>query len=159
MNDQFWFRKQLQASGDSLVWAIAQVPASRRSIAPPEPLGEWTALRHMFHMYYNEKHIVLPRIRRWLEESETPPGPYHEEAAWQDHEDPEDLPERFKSVREAHIALIDQFKPAAWDQIKEIHLGMVSLRWVMTKSVQHTADHLNTILRMALFWDHYEAQA
>jgi len=40
MNLAQWFHDQLKASADGFVWAVQQVPAERRFIAPPAPLGD-----------------------------------------------------------------------------------------------------------------------
>jgi hypothetical protein len=62
---------------------------------------------------------------------------------------------RFQKVRAEQIALLPQFSEAAWNERRDTPgvWGPVTLRWVVTKTYQHTAEHTHDVLRMALFWD------
>jgi hypothetical protein len=158
VDEREWFRYQLEASGEALVWALEQIPEERRLLPPPAPLGEWPAMHHMFHMYYNESQVVLPRIKRWIDESDFQPAQLNEEAAWQSLEDPASVTRLFRDARREHIELVDLVEPVKWAETREIPLGSVSLSWVMAKSIQHSSDHINGLLRIGLLWDHYEAK-
>ena len=158
MDEREWFRYQLEASGEALVWALEQIPDHRRLKTPPGSLGEWPAMRHLFHMYYNESQVVLPRIKRWLNESDFRPADLNEEAAWQALEDPASVTQHFREARREHVSLVDAVEPIKWEETRQIPLGTVNLSWVMTKSIQHSADHINGLLRIGLLWDHYESK-
>lgn len=153
MDERHWFRNQLEAEGDALIWAVGQVPEERRNRQPPEPLGEWSALRHAFHMSYNERHVVLPRLRLWLDTPTTEDKDFNEESAWQDLVDKDSALAMFQSTRDRHIEFLNKITDPLLDETRETTTGSVPLRWVLTKSIQHTADHINGILRIALFWD------
>src|SRR5260370_24661910 len=154
MNLSQWFHDQLKASGDGFVWAVQQVPAERRFIAPPTPLGEWNAARHVFHMLYYEQKIALPSMRQWLGEPfKLTEEEYNEDDTWGDGQDLETILAQFQEVRATQIALLLKFNEALWEEKREAVWGDVSLRWVVTKTFQHTAEHIHDVLRMALFWD------
>jgi hypothetical protein len=154
-----WFTTHLQASADGLVWGVEQVPPARRVIRPPgphdgpSPLGEWTVARHVFHMLYYEQHCALPSMRQWLHEPMPSMNAYDEDGAWDPSQSIDELISGFQRVRAAQIALIPRFAPAAWDETRDAVWGPVTLRWVVSKTYQHTAEHTNDILRIALFWD------
>ncbi len=38
-------------------------------------------------------------------------------------------------------------------------LPPVTLRWVVTKTLQHTAEHVSALLRLSLFWDPAELRS
>ena len=39
----------------------------------------------------------------------------------------------------------------------ETNWGPVPLFWVVSKTYQHTAEHISDLLRIALFWDDFAA--
>ena len=82
MNLSQWFGDQLQASANGFAWGAEQVPNPRRSIQPPEGLGEWTAARHVFHLLYYEQNIALPSMRQWLGEACPSMDELDEDAPW-----------------------------------------------------------------------------
>jgi hypothetical protein len=151
-----WFATHLQASADGFVWAAEQVPVARRYASPPGPagnLGEWVPARHVFHMLYYEQQIALPVMQHWLGASAPSFDTYDEDAAWDGHREYETMLAEFRAVRAAQIALLPQLDAAAWGEPRDTGWGSVTLRWVVSKTYQHTAEHTNDLLRMALFWD------
>ncbi len=62
--------------------------------------------------------------------------------------------EQFRAVRAEQIALLPQFDDHLWHEARETEFwGTVNLRWVATKTYQHTSEHIHDVLRIALFWD------
>ena len=153
MNLSQWFHTQLQASADGLVWAVEQVPVERQHARPPAPLGEWSAARHAFHMLYYEQTIALPSMGQWLGEPRPPVAGRKEDTAWDGGRDLGGLLAEFREVRASQIALLSKFDASLWDEPREAIWGSVPLRWVVTKTYQHTAEHTHDVLRLALFWD------
>jgi hypothetical protein len=105
-------------------------------------------------MLYYEQNVALPRMRHWLFEScrETPVPP--EEVAWGDGHDLEFILYRFRTVRAGQIALLAQYDAADWDDERYFSgWGSVTLRWLVSKTYQHTAEHTHAVLGLALFWD------
>lgn len=65
----------------------------------------------------------------------------------------------FTTGRDEQRALLARLDPAAWTAARPTGWGDVPLRWVVTKTYQHTAEHTNDVLRIALFWDILLAEA
>lgn len=158
-----WFRAQLEQTGDLFVWGLEQVPVERRAVPPPGR-DEWTAARHAFHMVYYEREIALPSMRQWLGAGMPDPETLDEDAAWIADAGVREWDEvlaAFRRGRAEQIALLERVEPAAWDEPRGQTLwdrwapaGGVTLRWAVTKTIQHTAEHLHDVLRMSLFWDY-----
>lgn len=159
MNTTQWFREQLRASGDAFVWAVEQLPASRRYASPPEGLGDWSLARHLFHIAFYEQAAGLPTMRQWLGEPCPMVADVDEDEAWQFRQAAtvEELLAEFKAVRDEQIALLDVFDEAAWQTTKVTVWGPVTLLWVVSKTFQHTAEVLNDVMRLGLFWSFFEA--
>ena len=101
-----------------------------------------------------EQKIALPSVRQWLGEPlKLIEEEYDEDAAWGDDQDLEIMLAQFQEIRATQIALILKFKEALWEEKRETVWGDVSLRWVVSKTFQHTAEHLHDVLSIVLFWD------
>jgi hypothetical protein len=150
-----WFHSQLQASAEGFIWGVEQVPLERRYARPPGPLGEWTAARHIFHMAYYERTIALPSMHQWLGGSRPSVDDADEDIAWGGSQDLDSLLSQFRAVRAEQIALLPRFEPALWEERREAVWGPVTLRWVVSKTYQHTCEHSHDVLCLALFWDIY----
>ncbi len=153
-----WFHDQLKASGAGFIWAMEQIPVERRYLPPPRHPEDWPAARHLFHMLYYEREMVLPNMRCWLSKDEPTWSlePGDEEAAWEEHgrtQAFEEMLAEFRVVRDEQIALLPSFDDALWHESREVLWGSVPLRWVVTKTYQHTCEHTHDVLRMVLFWE------
>jgi hypothetical protein len=156
MNLSEWFRDQLQASADGFVWSVEQVPNSRRYVEPPSGLGEWPAARHVFHMLYYEQTLALPSMRQWLGDARPSTDELNEEAAWAvEKAIGKDHLSGFIAVRAEQLALLLKLDDLAWHAERETIWGPQTLRWVVSKTYQHTAEHISDVLRIALFWDRF----
>lgn len=153
-----WFREQLEATGEGFVWSAEQVPVERRDVTPPRRLGEWTAARHVFHMAYYEKEIALPSMRQWAGGPPLPEERLDEDVAWGEGRTVEESLASFREVRAEEVALAAQLDEALWEETRETVWGAVTLLWVVSKTFQHTAEHINDVMRMALFWDRFAAR-
>ena len=156
MTNKSWYLEQLRSLGQLFNWSIEQVPAERLVLSPPPPVGEWSTMRHVFHMVYNESNIVIPRLNQWQGGPIPPGGPYEEDAAWAKVKDPSTLLEEFNAIRAKQIDQIKEMDANLLSEVRETTMGPATLKWVLTKSIQHTAEHINDILRMALFWDWFD---
>ena len=149
-----WFSTQLDASAEGFLWAVEQVPTERRLARPPRRLGEWNVARHVFHMMYYEQLVALPSMKIWLGEPFTLTNEeYDEDAAWGEGKALESMIADFRAVRAEQIVLLPQFSEQLWEEVRSTMRGDVSLKWVVTKTYQHTNEHTSDVLRMALFWD------
>jgi hypothetical protein len=153
MNLSEWFQSQLQASAEGFVWSLAQVPQQRRYIRPPALLGEWSAARHAFHLLFYEQTIALPSMRQWLDSPLPSAVGLDEDAAWAAHMDLDTISAQFSEIRAEQIAWLPRFDESLWNERRVTVWGAVSLRWVVTKTYQHTAEHIHDVLTLALFWD------
>jgi uncharacterized damage-inducible protein DinB len=150
-----WFNYQLKASSEGFIWAVAQVPVERREIEPPAVFGEWTVARHIFHLLYYERIAALPHMLHWLGEPLPSFEERDEQIAWQQESSKgiEQLLSEFQQVRADEIALLPHFNEQLWKQERSCLWGNETMQWIVTKTYQHTMDHANTILQMALFWE------
>lgn len=164
-NPAGWFREQLEQTGALFVWALEQVPMAWRE-TPPPGRDEWTAARHAFHMLYYEREIALPSMRQWLGSAMPDPDELDESAAWEARHEWDVMIAEFRRGRAEQIALLDRFDTAAWDKSRGKTLwdrwapeDGVTLRWAVTKTLQHTAEHTHDVLRMLLMWDYAARKA
>ncbi len=96
-------------------------------------------------------------MRQWL--GDPLPIIADEDAAWTGSEQIETLLPAFLAVRRQQIALLPQYKESDWDRAFETCWGQVSLLWVVSKTYQHTAEHISDLMRIALFWDFFAASS
>ncbi len=157
MNLSEWFSTQLKAGGDGFVWAVEQVPVKRRYVTPPLPLGEWMVARHLFHTLIYEQDIVLPHMHYWLGEPLPSKAKLErrflaEDKEWK-NQPVEDMQQAFHQVRAEQIALLPGITEALWNEVRPTGWGPVSLKWIVSKTFQHTAEHTHDVMSMVLFWD------
>ncbi len=153
MNGADWFGAQLASTAEGLAWAVEQVPARRRYFRPPRALGDWPAARHPFHLLYYEETFALPSMRQWLGAPRPPLDGHDEAAAWKNAPDLEDVIARFRAVRAEQVALVSELAAVDWGEPRPTVWGAMPLRWVVSKTLQHTAEHTHSVLSLALFWD------
>ncbi len=153
-----FFTDKLRESAENALWAVGQVPEERWFVPPPKPLGEWSAMRHVFHMMQYERTIALPTMRQWLGEPRPPRDAWlQEETIWNNGQghDGNRLLADFRAVRDEQIALLPLFDASAWQEPRVAIWGpaTTTLYWTVSKTYQHTFEHTNTILHIALFAD------
>ena len=160
MDEISWLGDELGRSGVGFAWAIRQVPADRLGLTPPEGLGEWSALRHLFHLVWYEREFALPTMRRWLGGPPFAEDGLHEEADWHAQRTGfvlEAWLHAFADGRDEQRSILACLDPTAWTEERLIGPSgqprSAPLRWVVSKTYQHTAEHTNEVLRIALFWD------
>lgn len=146
-----WFQEQLAGSAEVLIWALGQVPPTRWQRQPP--FGGWSPARHLFHLIYYEETIALPSMQQWQGAPVAIPPPAGEELAWRRDLAVPPLIEAFRAVRQEQVLLVSELADADWDRPRTTLWGEHTLRWVVTKTFQHTLEHANTLLQMALYWD------
>jgi len=162
MDEIGWLGDELGRSGVGFAWAVRQVPADRLELAPPAGLGEWSALRHLFHMVWYEREFALPTMRLWLGGTPFTDDGLDEEADWQAQRTGVELGallHAFAEGRDEQRAFLARLDPTAWTEERLIGPSgkprPVPLSWVVAKTYQHTAEHTNDVLRIALFWDRF----
>lgn len=154
MNTTSWFSYQLTASGEGLVWAVQQVPPARREVTPPA-MSEWSVARHLFHLLHYEQHRAIPYILQWLDRPAPDISQNDEDRAWVEEGSKlsiDQMLQSFQRLRAEQIFLLSHFSESDWSSERNIGIP-ATLRWVVTKTYQHTLDHTNSILCLSLFWD------
>jgi hypothetical protein len=155
-----WFQAQLTNSAETFAWAIEQIPEERRLLAPPHKPEDWPMARHVFHMMYYESKLALPSMRQWLgEEVHLSEEDLQEENDWRADFDLVSTLEAFRKVRAEEIALLERFDDETLERSLDTSWGEVTLRWLVTKTLQHTFEHTHDILAIALFWDFWVKRA
>jgi hypothetical protein len=155
-----WFRYQLKASADGFEWAFSQIPLSFHDQFPPDPeyMGTWSPARHVWHVTEYERCLAIPTMHDWLN------GPIEPNENWPDDDEAwskvkerefDALISNFRRIRQQQIDLLDQLTGTNWDIPRETLWGPKPLSMVVTKTLQHTYEHGDTLLRMGLWWDEY----
>lgn len=151
------FYQLLRQSGEGFLWTLAQVPPEHRYLKPPGPpdkLGEWSAARHLFHVVRYEQDVV-EIMRQWFDGHKPElSAEQNEEADWGNGHEWEYLVSDFQNARQAQLDLIAIYDESSWDKVMDTLIwGHHPLRWLVTKTFQHTAEHTNYILQIVLRWD------
>ncbi len=110
--------------------------------------------RHVFHMMYYESKLALPSMRQWLgEEVHLSEKDLQEENDWHIGVDLVATLEGFRKVRIEEIALLERCDEETLERSLDTWAwGEATLRWLVTKTLQHTFEHTHDILAIALFW-------
>lgn len=159
-----WFREQLRTSGEAFVWAITQIDARQHHVLPPKSrsyLGDWPPVRHIWHVAYYEQCLVLPKMRELAGGPRLPDEPCPDWDNWDDFASRtvgEHVAD-FRAARADLIAQLDDMADADWTTPRETGWGYYPLSMVHTKTLQHTFEHANTLLLMALWWPLEEVDA
>lgn len=157
MDDNARLTGLLRQSVEDFAWAVARMPADHRTLASPGHPEDWPADRHVFHLLAYERYVALPSMRQW---SDRAPAPREadlpsEDALWAapaTDRDVDTLLAALRTVRAEQLALLARIPPTAWDDVRPALWGATSLRWVLTKTYQHTCEHTHDVLRLLLFW-------
>lgn len=154
-----WFHRQVQTSTEGFLWAVELIPPERHFLAPRP--DRWSVARTIYHMAYYDRFIGLPALRQWGSEPlsmQSLAGSAEEDAAieetnWNNGEERElqVMIEDFKKLRAEQLAMIQQFFEPLWSEEREALWGPVTLKWVVTKTYQHTLEHTDEILRSYLW--------
>ncbi len=157
MQHSQWLQQQLQTSADNFLWAVEQIPQERLYLAPRP--NRWPIARIIFHLTRYEQRLALPSMLQWLGGPRPVVGTQEEdneqdELDWNGGNGHEILTliTDFKEVRFQQLALFSQFTEQSWKEEREAIWGNVSLKWVVTKTYQHTLEHTEETLRAYLWW-------
>jgi len=146
-------------------WAVAQVP-ERWTHAIPDyyPEDAWSVARNLAHMAVYEEGIAAPMLRDLAVGGDgaaamrSPREEFLTGATELSREPVEDIQHRLSVCRGEQIAIIggydeERFNAPATSAWASGQHGTPphSAGWVATKTFQHTWEHGNAILRMALF--------
>lgn len=97
-------------------------------------------------------------MKIWLGQSLTiNEADYDEDAAWGNGQDLQTMLTDFRRVRAEQLEVLLHFNDRLWHETRQTPFwGDVTLLWLVSKTFQHTAEHIHDVMRMALFWDMHE---
>ena len=171
MTSKDFLAKQLAETAAIIEWAINLVPENRLlEISPHKEhsktddsmksyFGSWSAYRLLFHLVFYEENWALPGLKYWLDDALPPKNNIpSEEENWEKELlkgiDLESLLKRFHFVRKNQVKVINQMQDKAWVEKKiDTYWGEASAEFSVSKTIQHTFEHGNKIMRIALHWD------
>jgi hypothetical protein len=170
MNSKDFLAKQLRETAKIIDWAINLVPEDRLLEIPPHSthpkadesmkkyFGLWSAYRLMFHLVHYEENWALPGLNYWLgEEIPSKIDILNEKEMW-DKElikgvDLKTLLIRFHFVRGKQIDAINKMSDNLWTEKKtDTYWGEATAEFSVSKTIQHTFEHGNKIMRNAIHW-------
>ena len=158
-----WFANQLRTTAEGLVWGVRQMPSERLYASPPAPdkLGEWSAARHLFHVCYYERGVALPYLRYWLGGPYPTAEGYDEARDWGDGSghDIEELLAQLQALRVEQISLLPPDDSPIWHEARDTVWGHWTLYRVISKSYQHSVQHMSDIQKIAMLWEHYAGRS
>ncbi|MCK5045685.1 MAG: DinB family protein [Candidatus Heimdallarchaeota archaeon] len=170
-NSKDLLARQLGETAKIIDWAMKSVPDERLLEEPPHSthpnasedvkryFGSWSAYHILFHLLHYEESAALPNLTLWLEESEQMKRRCGgEKEAYQEalmnELSLQTLLDRFHVVRKKQIDILNKITDAQWTEKRSnTNWGNVTIEFIITKSIQHTLEHGNKILRNVLFWD------
>jgi hypothetical protein len=155
-----WLMTRLLDALDDLPRALDAIPRDRWSQLPPGDLSEWSAHRHLVHLANLEARAALPVLRH-LQDG-LPVDPRYagtpeqrdEVLVWEHAPDARHVLDQWV---EARRAIFDFVRPIPAEQRRRLvphpAFGPTSIDWYLLRLHQHTLHHLETLLRLALWWD------
>ncbi|MBY8995546.1 MAG: DinB family protein [Candidatus Heimdallarchaeota archaeon] len=172
-NSKDFLARQLEETAQIIDWAMKSVPDERLLEDPPhfthpeasenvkKYFGSWSAYQILFHLLQYEESAALPNLTLWLDESERmncscsgEKKTYQE--ALMNELSLQTLLDRFHLVRKKQIDILNKITETHWTEKRpNTNWGNVTIEFIITKSIQHTLEHGNKILRNVLFWDSY----
>ncbi len=158
--------RRLRESLETVVWSARLVPTQFTHALPAwYPDDAWTVAMNLAHLAVYHDAIANPVLESLVEGRDGTTKIRSDNENWFLNDaiamagDPlESLLERLAAGRERHVELVSAFAPADWNRrwspvFNTGAHGTVphSPAWVANKTFQHTWEHGNAILRMALF--------
>ncbi|NHJ47824.1 MAG: hypothetical protein FK733_08555 [Asgard group archaeon] len=162
---------QLKETVKIIDWGIKQIPKERLLEIPPHGthpqstdydkryFGNWSAYRILFHLVLYEEYHVIPSLMKFINAQEDISGiDLDEEVAWKNElikgVNVDGLLMRLNQARNNQIDIIKRIDDNKWTADTG-HTSCMhsSPEFITSKTIQHTLEHGNKILRIALFWD------
>lgn len=127
------------------------IPPAHYGVTPDPSISEWSVHRHVFHLMYNQRYKGIPRVYRVLQPS-LALQPYREDADWRDDLPLERIVAQFRQDRAQFVNWLVDVDASRWlETYHDPRHGPTSLLWYVQKLHQHTFEHVNTLLKFALF--------
>jgi len=165
MTSKLFLISQLESTARTIEWALRLMPEERFYQQPPAGLdfGAWSAARLLFHLLHYEEAYTIPALQHWLGGPQPigdlfAPAEDWEALSWQavyrNRTSLDELLSRFYTARAQQIDLIDRIPTEAWP-VKKVATGHgpVTPDYVVAKTIQHTVEQSNSLLKNALYWE------
>jgi|SRR5581483_4255546 len=131
--------------------ALRWIPPAKYGITPDSSISDWSVHRHVFHLMYNQRFKGIPRVHRVLQPSLIL-EPYREDADWREDRPLDQITARFRQDRMQFVNWLAGVDESCWMQTyRDPRYGPTSFLWYVQKLHQHTFEHINTLLKFALF--------
>ena len=175
MSSKLELTYKIQETEHIIQWAISNVPSERVLEPPPHGkhtqsvkgfktyFGDWSALRQLFHLAFYEEIYAVPAMQHFIGSPHPSidlvfPEPEIEEKVWQDAlargVDVSSELQRLHKLRELQLHLISEIPEEAWESERvQTGLGNVSAEFVVLKTIQHSLEHANGIMKNVLYWE------
>ena len=168
-----FFSNQLQSTSGALAYSITLNPEDNlvspiidelskilypNYTAGHKYMGIWSRHRLLHHLITYEQNSVLPVIEYWKSDAPIPElekylsNLKNEEANYDDTIPIQSMIENLRSLRQSQIAFIRKMSNEDLKQTKHTPFWETqTLEWILGKSIQHSFEHGNKMLRHALF--------
>jgi hypothetical protein len=170
MTSRSFLVKQLTETAKAIDWAISLMPENRLlEIHPAKDhpksddlmknyFGSWSAYRLLFHLVFYEENYAIPGLKSFLDNSLFPKKDLSEDENWEKEllkgVDVNSLLKRFHIIRENQIEIINKIEDESWIKMRtDTYWGKASAEFSVSKTIQHSFEHGNKIMRLALYWD------
>lgn len=168
-----FFSNQLKSTLEAILWLLENYPQKNGETPPFDKLseklfpefkagynffGKWSRKRILFHLAFYEEMLVIPTMVLWSEEKELEIQNFpNEETEFSQDIDIDILKSKFGELRQKQIQIINGLSQNSWNISKNTIWGDKKLVWVVGKTIQHSYEHGNKMLRHAIFWE-YQAK-
>lgn len=154
---------RLKQSLSTVEWAVARIPSAYTHAMPADtPPGEWNAAMNLAHLIVYDEEIANPILAALAEGTDgVGATKSHLEQWFQPNAeamapDPiEALVQRFGATHRRQIEIVESFTEERFNTpVTPLFTRGETLRapgWIATKTFQHTWEHGNALLRLALF--------
>ncbi|MGE5225164.1 MAG: hypothetical protein ACM3PY_22225 [Omnitrophica WOR_2 bacterium] len=175
MFDKSELASRIRETENIIQWAILKVPLQRVQESPPHGkhphsdkgfktyFGDWSALRQLFHLTFYEENYAIPAMQYFTGNPHLAGDPVFprseiEEKAWHDALatgiDVFALQQRLHGLREVQLRILCEIPEDVWGrETLQTGMGLVSAEFIVMKTIQHSLEHANDILKNALYWE------
>ena len=154
---------RLRQSLDTVEWAVGWIPPSyTHEIPEGTSPGEWGAAMNLAHLIVYDEEIANPVLASLAEGGDGVGATKSHLEQWFQPEAEAMAPDpiaalagRFATAHKRHIEIVESFSDERFNTpVTPLFTRGETLRapgWIATKTFQHTWEHGNALLRLALF--------
>ena len=168
------FTEMLNSTTKIIEYAVNTIPGERFNTPPPHGshpnvdeffktyFGIWSAARLLFHLAHYEHHTTVPTMNYWLGRAGLKCSEFEllepEGKAWDDVVlngiDRVFILRQFKSIRMEQIRIISKIPEVDFHRVLKTDVfGEIPFLFVVSKTIQHSLEHGNDLMKNAVHWD------